>query len=412
MLMDIHASGDSIPGRELGIHVVETDRGNRFFFDADDGVHGRELWVSDGTSIGTTMLGDMESGDAIDWNSEITTWMNGVVFTTNGQQGNRMWWSNGSVTTSIWQAPWFSASASSDLINQSAAITSIGQGLLHGDASGLWFAAKETQIGLEMMYLDNNGTLHLFDLQPFGDSSPSRGVSVDGGYVVVASDGTGRQLAKLDHDGGYQWLTSMTKEGTTTPTSVVAPAFGIHKLGDTLVFDVVYRGADATLFAYSLTNGILQELSSNIVAPGHSVDVVSNGNTIWFDCVQANTGMEICQTDGTVMGTMLTVDLMPGVSASQPRSFAYVDSTLYVLAEGLDDSGTNSGHALWSIDGHAATLELDVWSGIGNDSNAGTYGSLVATSNHLLFVADDGQHGHELHQYLRSSIRDQWMVWD
>ena len=32
--------------------------------------------------------------------------------------------------------------------------------------------------------------------------------------------------------------------------------------------------------------------------------------------------------------------------------------------------------------------------------------------NHLLFIADDGQHGHELHQYLRSSIRDQWMVWD
>ena len=175
---------------------------------------------------------------------------------------------------------------------------------------------------------------------------------------------------------------------------------------------MVYRGADATLFAYSLTNGMLQELSSSIVAPGHSVDVVSNGNTIWFDCVQANTGMEICQTDGTVMGTMLTVDLMPGVSASQPRSFAYVDSTLYVLAEGLDGSGTNSGHALWSIDGNAATLELDVWSGVGNDSNAGTYGSLVATSNHLLFIADDGQHGHELHQYLRSSIRDQWMVWD
>jgi len=122
--------------------------------------------------------------------------------------------------------------------------------------------------------------------------------------------------------------------------------------------------------------------------------------------------MEICQTDGTVMGTMLTVDLMPGVSASQPRSFAYVDSTLYVLAEGLDDSGTNSGHALWSIDGNTATLELDVWAGVGNDSNAGIYGSLVATSNHLLFVADDGLHGHELHQYLRSSIRDQWMVWD
>jgi hypothetical protein len=53
-----------------------------------------------------------------------------------------------------------------------------------------------------------------------------------------------------------------------------------------------------------------------------------------------------------------------------------------------------------------------VWSGSGNNSNAGTYGSLTATSNHLLFIADDGVHGHELHQFLRPSIRDQWMVWD
>jgi ELWxxDGT repeat protein len=122
--------------------------------------------------------------------------------------------------------------------------------------------------------------------------------------------------------------------------------------------------------------------------------------------------MEICQTDGTLMGTTLTIDLMPGVSTSQPRSFAFVDSTLYVLANGLDDSGTSSGHALWSIEGQTASLALDVWTGVGNNSNAGTYGTLIATSNHLLFIADDGQHGHELHQFLRASIRDQWMVWD
>ena len=410
--MDIHTSGDAIPGKEIGIRVVDTERGPRFFFDADDGVHGREMWVSDGTSIGTTMLGDMETADAIDWTTEFTPWMDGAVFTTHGQQGHRMWWTNGSVTTSIWQAPWFSSSTSSDLVNQSMALSSLGQGLLQGDENGLWFAAKDASAGLEMMYLSATGTLHLYDLQPFGDSSPAQGLSLDDGFVVAASDGTGRQLAKLDHDGGFQWLTSMTKDGTTTPVSVMAPAFGIELLRDNLVFDVVYRGADATLFTYNLTSGMLQELSTSILAPGHSNDVISNGHTIWFDCVLGNTGMEICQTDGTIVGTKLTVDLMPGISPSQPRAMAYVDSTLYVIAQGLDDSGTNSGHALWAIDGQTADLVLDVWSGIGNDSDAGNYGDLIATSNHLLFVADDGIHGHELHQYLRSSIRNQWMVWD
>jgi ELWxxDGT repeat protein len=412
LLMDLHQSGDSIPGKELGIYSVDTERGPRFFFDADDGIHGRELWVSDGTSVGTAMLGDMETGDAIDWNAEITAWQQGVVFTTNGQQGHRMWWSNGSVTTSIWQAPWFSGSASSELLNQSSALTSLGQGVLVGDESGLWFVAKESQIGLEMMLLTVEGQLQTYDLQPFGDSSPSTGISIDGGFVVVASDGTGRQLAQLDVDGGYQWITSIKREGTTTPVSVMAPAFGIQRLGDVLVFDVVYRGADATLFGYSLSTGGLQELSSSILAPGHSLDVVSDGHLIWFDCVLATTGMEICHTDGTPSGTTLTVDLMPGISSSQPRALASIDSKVYVLAQGIDSTGTNSGHSLWSIEGFSAQLALDVWSGSGNNSNAGTYGSLTATSNHLLFIADDGVHGHELHQFLRPSIRDQWMVWD
>jgi len=412
LLLDIHTSGDSMPGKEIGIHVVDTERGPRFFFDADDGIHGREMWVSDGTSIGTTMLGDMETADAIDWTAEFTPWMDGAVFTTHGQQGHRMWWTNGSVTTSIWQSPWFSSSTSSDLVNQSMTLSSLGQGLLQGDGNGLWFAGKDASAGLEMIYLSAIGELHIYDLQPFGDSSPSQGLSLEDGFVVAASDGTGRQLAKLDHDGGHTWLTSMTREGTTTPVSVMAPAFGIQMLGENLVFDAVYRGADATLFTYNQTSGILQELSTSILAPGHSNDVINNGNTIWFDCVLGNTGMEICQTDGTIVGTKLTVDLMPGISPSQPRSMAYVDSTLYVLAQGLDDSGTNSGHALWSIEDHHAELVLDVWSGVGNDSDAGNYGNLVATSNHLLFIADDGMHGHELHQCLRTSIRHQWMVWD
>ena len=61
MLKDIHPSGDSIPGKILGLQSMETERGLRFVFDADDGVHGRELWVSDGTASGTLMVGDIET---------------------------------------------------------------------------------------------------------------------------------------------------------------------------------------------------------------------------------------------------------------------------------------------------------------------------------------------------------------
>ena len=411
LLKDIHPSGDSIPGKILGLQSMETERGLRFVFDADDGIHGRELWVSDGTASGTLMVGDIETGDGIDYTSEITEWMNGVVFTTNGQQGQRMWWTNGSVTTSIWQAPWLSSSASSDLMNQSASLSSLGQDMLLGDDDRLWFAAKEANIGLEVMQLDSDGTITMYDLHPFGDSSPSEAMRSNNGVVLVAGDGTGRQLAYLDGSGGVQWLTSMTKEGTTTPVTTMAPKLGLHQIGDTIIFDVVYRGADATLFSYSFATSNLVELSSTILAPGHSLESVTNGHTIWFDCVLASTGMELCQTDGTVEGTHLTIDLMQGISSSLPQALMYTDSMLYVLAEGIDETGTNSGHALWAIDNQVATVAFDPYSGIGNDSNAGTYGGLIASSTHVFFIADDGVHGHELHQYLLPSIQDQWVVW-
>ena len=412
LLKDIHSSGDSIPGKILGIHAMETERGLRFVFDADDGIHGRELWVTDGTAAGTLMVGDIETGDGIDYTSEITEWMNGVVFTTNGQQGERMWWTNGSVTTSIWQAPWFTSGASSDLMNQSLTLSSLGKNMLLGDENRLWFAAEEATIGLEVMQLDSDGIMTMYDLHPFGDSSPSDALTSNNSLIVAAGDGTGRQLAHLDGSGGLQWLTSMTKEGTTTPVTTLAPAFGLHQIGDAIIFDVVYRGADATLFSYSLSTSNLVELSSTILAPGHSLESVTNGHTIWFDCVLATTGMELCQTDGTVQGTYLTIDLMQGISSSLPKAMMYTDSTLYVLAQGIDETGTNSGHALWSIDNQVASIAFDPYTGIGNNSNAGTYGGLMVSSTHVFFIADDGIHGHELHQYLLPAIQDQWMVWD
>ena len=230
--------------------------------------------------------------------------------------------------------------------------------------------------------------------------------------MLVAGDGTGRQLAHLDGLGGVQWLTSMTKEGTTTPVTTMAPKFGLHQIGDRILFDAVYRGADATLFSYSFSTLNLIELSSTILAPGHSLEPVSNGQTIWFDCVLGSTGMELCQTNGTVQGTHLTVDLMQGISSSLPKALMYTDSTLYVLAQGIDQTGTNSGHALWAIEDQIASVAFDPYQGIGNDSNAGTYGGLIASSTHLFFIADDGIHGHELHRYLLPSIQDDWVVWD
>src|SRR3954451_1087386 len=52
LVKNINPNGSSDP---QSLTVV----GNRVFFTADDGVHDRELWVSDGTTTGTHMVKDI-----------------------------------------------------------------------------------------------------------------------------------------------------------------------------------------------------------------------------------------------------------------------------------------------------------------------------------------------------------------
>ncbi|MBN1446922.1 MAG: PKD domain-containing protein, partial [Bacteroidetes bacterium] len=55
---DINPTGNSAP---RWITTVNTAAGERLFFSADDGVHGHELWISDGTEAGTTMVTDINT---------------------------------------------------------------------------------------------------------------------------------------------------------------------------------------------------------------------------------------------------------------------------------------------------------------------------------------------------------------
>ncbi len=58
MLKDINRGRDS----SLLAHFSEVD--GLLFFRADDGLHGRELWVSDGTAEGTRMVRDINPGSS------------------------------------------------------------------------------------------------------------------------------------------------------------------------------------------------------------------------------------------------------------------------------------------------------------------------------------------------------------
>lgn len=72
------------------------EKGYKAFFCADDGVHGQELWASDGTPEGTYMVKDICPGMATSNIQWLTRFGEKVVFSaTNGEDGQEVWISDG-----------------------------------------------------------------------------------------------------------------------------------------------------------------------------------------------------------------------------------------------------------------------------------------------------------------------------
>ena len=55
---------------------------NNLYFVADDGTRGSQLWVSDGTNVGTAMVQDLMSGGSAEWSvpNDLTSVGNKLYF--------------------------------------------------------------------------------------------------------------------------------------------------------------------------------------------------------------------------------------------------------------------------------------------------------------------------------------------
>src|SRR6478735_9572324 len=91
MFMDINPTGDGIDYNSI------YKFNNQLFFWANDGVHGYELWVSDGSVSGTQMILDVNPGIVTqDISNEICYANNKIYFVAdNGITGEELWVTDG-----------------------------------------------------------------------------------------------------------------------------------------------------------------------------------------------------------------------------------------------------------------------------------------------------------------------------
>ncbi len=69
---------------------------NKLYFNASDSVHGQELWVSDGTAGGTSMVADIWPGGGSGYPADFAALNGKLYFTANDStHGNEIWVTDG-----------------------------------------------------------------------------------------------------------------------------------------------------------------------------------------------------------------------------------------------------------------------------------------------------------------------------
>jgi ELWxxDGT repeat protein len=341
-----------------------TSLGNgKAVFSAYDFLSGQEMWITDGTVSGTNLVKDINtfgSSTPGGFNSSITSLGNGkVLFNANDGSGPELWTTDGTAagTSLVAGSP----------LSYPQYITSLGNGKV-------LFNATDASNGQELWVSDGTaaGTNLVKDIYAGIDTfSHGLGNSNPRGFSLL---GNGRALFSATNaaNGEELWVT----DGTTAGTSLVkdihigiasSNPYGITSLGNgTALF-----GAYSAGYKLWITDGT--EVGTNLVkeifvggdASPSSITSLGNGKAV-FSVDNGINGTELWITDGTAAGTSLVKDIYAGAGSSAPKGFTLIGDGKAMFSA---DNGIN-GIELWITDGTAAGTNLfkDINLGI-NSSN-------------------------------------------
>jgi ELWxxDGT repeat protein len=315
--------------------------GNQLFFVWDDGIHGNELWESDGPSAVPHLVRDICPG-ACSANPKALTAAQGKLFfiADEGVHGRELWRSDGTETgTSLaWD---FDETPKDSLFS----LTYVGD-------TRMLAVVDFGDLGQQLNLTDGtmNGTRAIAFSYP-GPEQPA--------VRILAYSPAGLVLYAANSDianGVEPWVFDKV-------------AFHSTPLGD------IYPGGGSSLhtsYSPASTAG-----ADAIAAPWggfiFSADDGSNGRELWI-------------ADGTRTGTRLLTDLYEGAPGSLPHGLTALNGAVYFAATGLQ------GQGLWRTDGTAAGTTLV------KNLGASSSGPLEITvvGNLLFFLADDPAHGEPL----------------
>jgi trimeric autotransporter adhesin len=331
---------------------------NKLFFAASDAAHGEELWVSDGTDAGTIRLTDVAPGPIGGGPNQLVKIGSSVFFMANagGYHSPQLWKTDG--TTQGTQLVYdFRSNGSFDNIYQCT------------KANGLLFFTA-TNFNANAKLWRSDGTYEgTFPLRNFGNNNYYRGVlqltEYNNRLYFSGDDGTGNKL----------WISDGTIEGTVyapghnnitlaSNNISVMSATPFVKHDNQLYLSGYTTATGGGLYKYDASNANGVELVKDI-SIGSDFSAIPQGymrfaeDVLYFK-VLSSTGEyheELWRSDGTTANTSMIKQLLPGEAA-----FDFTGYNRNLLFTKYD---LQYGTELWTTDGSSAgtTLVKDIMQG-------------------------------------------------
>jgi ELWxxDGT repeat protein len=288
---------DLVPGSNGGDPADFRTAGGLLFFSAQDPVHGRELWATDGTSAGTALVADVAPGVAGSGLQLLGAVPGALVFAADdGVHGTALWASDGSAAGTAQIGAVRPANEDPEAPLEAAEL-----------GGRVIFAGYDAVHGLEPWATDGTpaGTVLLADIGPGGWDSAPTGFGRVGGEVYFGALEDGLQE-------GWLWKTDGTPGGTVALADVGASDEGLR------VSPARAAGTGAVLWV------------DRFYVPG---PYVAESEELWF-------------TDGSASGTTPVVASVESRSSSDPyRLTARAEGIVFDAFDGqiFASDGTEAG---------------------------------------------------------------------
>jgi ELWxxDGT repeat protein len=373
LVKDINPTGMSFP-------QYLTKVGDRLFFNADDGVHGQELWVSDGTEVGTYMVIDLVPGSDGSVPQDLREYQGKVLFQVDDNVNGMQWY-----------------------ISDGTAAGTVSVGDVHTDGPGIAFEVcgfwgyESAKAGEFVVYQGENaatgrelwktdgtpaGTGLLMDLRPGPTDALLHSFDTVGNLAFFATNAT-------NDFGVSPWRSDGTLSGTVQLSSEISAIFFTDVNGISY-FRCEMTGTGDELCASDGTPEGTRMVKD--IYPGQNestpINLTNVNGTLFFSAFSPGFGREIWKSDGTEAGTNMVIDLVPGPTSGGTTRYISVNKFLFFFR-----NDSVAGWQLWKTDGtESGTTLVKVF----GPADANGPGPPIAVGANLYFSIDDGIHGSEL----------------